>query len=109
MQGAAVFLPGNCMQVGCYQDLKAFLIRFSALSAGAIPRSALHMAVAGKAPRQQGEVLGPWVPSPGMICAATRLPADGLPGKEVELFVQQAELAVRPFPTHPVCAALKAF
>lgn len=97
------------MQVGCYQDLKAFLIRFSALSAGAIPRSALHMAVAGKAPRQQGEVLGPWVPSPGMICAATRLPADGLPGKEVELFVQQAELAVRPFPTHPVCAALKAF
>ena len=74
-------------------DLKAFLIRFADTSARAIPRSALHMAVSGKAPRAQGEVLGPWVPCAGMVCGAARLPA-GLPGPEAELFVQQAELAV---------------
>jgi hypothetical protein len=82
------------LQVSSYVELKAFLIRFAALSAGAIPRSALHMAVSGKAPRGQGEVLGPWVPGPAMMCGAARLPAVGLPGPEAELFVQQAELAV---------------
>ena len=82
------------VQVSSYADLKAFLIRYADTSAGAIPRSALHMAVCGKAARAQGEVPGPWVPCAGMICGAARLPASGLPGPEAELFVQQAELAV---------------
>lgn len=82
------------VQVATYEDLKAYLLNFGRTSCGAVPRSALHMAISGKA-AAPAEPIGAWLPRRSMLCAALKLPAAGLPGQETELFVQQACLAVR--------------
>lgn len=85
-------------QVGSYEELKAFLMDFSGRSCGAIPRSALHLAVSGKTTRL-GEPTGPWLPRKPMLCSALRMPSSTLPSGDSALFVDQACLAVSP--TYP--------
>ncbi|KAK9845848.1 hypothetical protein WJX81_004103 [Elliptochloris bilobata] len=97
----------DVVRVARWADLKPYLLDFAATLPGALARSALHCAVAGRHPGPWGGSGGgdsgagaqtprqPWQFGQAMVCEAVGLPPAGLPGTEAQLFVDQAVIALR--------------